>query len=379
MSLPAIVHSAATPVLTLAPMATLSHAALRSLIHDFGGCDLYFSEMVSAEAHLGGTPFERYYSEGAPDPGRLVYQLIGKRQETLIEAARRFGRLPCAGVDLNFGCSAPHIRKAGGGIAWTADVDRAARLVDAVRRAVPADRTVSVKLRLADTGEPQHTVRLAQMLARAGADFLTLHPRRMSDSYSRPARRGLLEVFARELDLPLIGNGDVLTAEDVAAVRRTGATGVMIGRGAVAHPWLFARLKGIAPADIDRGAVAQRFHELLRQWQPAEFLLSRVRRFHHYFLASFPFGSRVAAQVQGLKSFEAVVGHVEDYFARFPRYRYVSQGSDRGGSTVSAIDAAWAGQAAVSLQPHEALIEHQRPARILPAGRVVPFDVRLNQ
>ncbi len=324
MALPPVVDSSAAPILALAPMATLSHAALRSLIHQFGGCDLYFSEMISAEAHIGGTPFERYYSECAPDPERLVFQLIGKSESSLTEAARRLGRLPCAGIDLNFGCSAPHIRKAGAGIAWTADHNRAAGLVESVRRAVPADKTVSVKLRLGDSDEPERTLRLASMLAQAGADFLTLHPRKMSESYSRPARRSLLEAFVQTLELPLIGNGDIRTPQDVQASLQSGVAAVMIGRGAVARPWLFAQFRGTVAARIDLSEIARRFHELLRQWQPREFLHSRARRFHHYFLPNLPFGGRLAAQVQGLSDFDAIVRHVEDYFVRFPRYRYIS-------------------------------------------------------
>ena len=331
MSFPlAATRPAASPALILAPMATLSHAALRTLIEQFGGCDLYFSEMVSAEAHIGGTPFERYYSETAPAPQRLVFQLIGRGQDALVEAARRLGDTPCAGIDLNFGCSAPQIRKSGAGIAWTRDHARAAQLAAAVRRAVPSNKSVSVKLRLADDGEPQHSLDLARRLTDAGIDFITLHPRRMSDSYSRPARRAVIEQFSRGLNIPVVASGDVQTQADVAACCRLGAAACMIGRAAAARPWIFAQLQGTAPQRIDLAQLAAQYYRLLQQWQPKEFLSSRLRRFHHYFLASIPFGRRLAAQVQGMRDAGAIAAHVADYFERYPHFRFVTP--DSGGS-----------------------------------------------
>lgn len=148
-------------------------------------------------------------SETAPAPRRLIFQLIGRGKDALVEATRRLGDTPYAGIDLNFGCSAPQIRKSGAGIAWTRDHARAAQLAAAVRRAVPSNKSVSVKLRLADDGEPQHSLELARRPADPGIDFITVHPRRMSDSYSRPARRAVIEQFSRGLNIPVVASGDV--------------------------------------------------------------------------------------------------------------------------------------------------------------------------
>ena len=326
MPLPAVCAASTEPILVLAPMATLGHAALRSLIHEYGGCDLYFSEMISAEALIGGTPFESYYIETAPDPSRLVFQLLGKRPEAIVEAARRIGDVPCAGIDINFGCSAPHIRKAGGGIAWTQDADRAAALVSMLRKTVPAGKTVSVKLRLGEGEEPEETITLARRLVDAGVDFLSIHPRRMKEGYARPARWAMISRFVDQVAVPIIGNGDVRTEAEYRAAAKTGVAGVMIGRGAVARPWVFRELRS-APAGgtgepIDLPAVADRFHELLVRWQPREFLHSRVRRFHAYFLATLPFGTRLAAQVQAQQGFDQIVTFVRAYFDLYPQFRY---------------------------------------------------------
>jgi len=107
----------------LAPMAELSHRALRELIEGFGGCDEYFSEMISASGLLAGGPFEKWYVDNAPRPKKLVFQLLGADSGQISQAAAVLDRLECAGIDINMGCSAPIIRKTGAGAGWLASID----------------------------------------------------------------------------------------------------------------------------------------------------------------------------------------------------------------------------------------------------------------
>ncbi|MFP3960426.1 MAG: tRNA-dihydrouridine synthase [Spirochaetaceae bacterium] len=113
----------------LAPTATLTHPAFRTLVHEYGGCDRYFSEMISAEAFQSGTPFEYAYRDPRPDSARLVYQLVGRSEKPIVEAARRLAAEPVTGIDLNMGCAALQIAKRGAGIARLDDVHAAAGLM----------------------------------------------------------------------------------------------------------------------------------------------------------------------------------------------------------------------------------------------------------
>ena len=133
----------------LAPMAEISHRALRELIEGFGGCDEYFTEMISAPALLAAGPFEKWYIDNGPCPEKLVYQLVGPDSAQIAGAAALLDSLECKGIDLNMGCCAPLIRKTGGGIAWMASIDRAGELVKTVRMVVK--RRLSVKLRIGFT------------------------------------------------------------------------------------------------------------------------------------------------------------------------------------------------------------------------------------
>ena len=202
------------PVLLLAPMATVTHAGFRRLVADFGGCDLYWTEMLSAEALVGGTPYESYYLDASPDPGKTIYQLIGFSHEAIVAAARILAQArdrsddPVAGVDINFGCSAPHLVRRGGGIAWMADPDAACRLIEALRP-ICGDASLSVKLRLGRDDDPDGLVRLCRRLTDAGLDFLTLHPKRQRDGEQRPARWSFVALLRNALTIPVVGNGGV--------------------------------------------------------------------------------------------------------------------------------------------------------------------------
>ncbi|MFO7780462.1 MAG: tRNA-dihydrouridine synthase family protein [Spirochaetia bacterium] len=197
-------------------MATLTHPAFRTLVGEYGGCDLYFSEMISAEAFLGGTPFEYAYRDPRPDPQQLVYQLVGRSAEAIIEAARRLAEEPVHGIDVNMGCSAPQIAKRGAGVTWMQHPDAAARLIERIRAVAPG-KTVSAKFRLGTGEDPDDLVDFARALEAAGASFLTLHPRFRRQSYSRPSRWSYVARLREALSIPLYGSGDISDAASVRA------------------------------------------------------------------------------------------------------------------------------------------------------------------
>lgn len=335
-------------------MATLTHPAFRTLVSEYGGCDLYVSEMISAEALLGGTPFEHTYRDARPEPGALVYQLVGRSADTIVEAARRLADEPVHGIDVNMGCSAPQIAKRGAGVTWMQYPAEAARLIARLRGVAPGLK-ISAKFRLGAGTDATALSPFARALEEAGADALTLHPRYRRQSYSRPSHWRYLTELRQTVGLPVYGSGDVTDrATFEAMLERTGVDGVMIGRAAAQKPWLFAELAaasaggtprrdglsagpgatlqagpGVQTGSIDLAAVAARFHELLEAMQPAEFLLSRARRFHAYFLKNLAFGHRLSAQVQQIESYEGVREHVRAYFEKHPEYREVPLATGR--------------------------------------------------
>jgi len=299
----------------LAPMAELSHRALRELIEGFGGCDEYFTEMISAAALLGGGPFEHWYIDGGPRPEKVVFQLVGADIGQISKAAALLDQLECGGIDLNMGCCAPLIRKTGAGITWMASVDRAGDLVKEVRKAVK--RRLSVKIRAGLSDNFEYLVKFCRRLEEEGVELIILHPRTAKEKLKRRARWDYVGALRQELRVPVAGNGDIGSAEDLTMRAAGPCDAVMVGRAAVRQPWIFAEarntqkaLKNITTEDCRsanglelHGGEKQgeelvsgtglRFLELLARWQPPEFHISRARRFFGFFCDNLTWGNHL--------------------------------------------------------------------------------------
>jgi len=286
----------------LAPMAELSHRALRELIESFKpqGADEYFTEMISAGAFVNRGPFEAWYADNGPCPEKLVYQIAGADADQLVRAAAMLDQEECLGIDINMGCSAPAITRTGAGVRWMADIDRAAALVGSIRSKVR--RRLSVKLRTGLTDDFEYLVSFCRRLENEGLDRITLHPRTAKEKFRRKARWDYISALRKELRIPVAGNGDIASVAEMLA-RSEKCDAVMVGRLAVRCPWVFAEAKkaelgpGTAPDTAPDTAIILetgiRFLELLSRYQPPEFHLSRARRFFHYFCDNLKWGTHV--------------------------------------------------------------------------------------
>jgi tRNA-dihydrouridine synthase len=310
-------------------MAELSHRALRELIESFGGCDCYFTEMISAGALISGGPFEAWYIDAGPRPEKVVYQLVGADAGQLAAAAALLDRRECAGIDINMGCAAPAIIKTGAGVRWMENEDRAAAMIGAVRRRTK--RRLSVKLRLGREENPEILIRFCRRLEAEGVEFITLHPRKAGEKLKRRARWEYVGLLRSALGIPVAGNGDIADAADLARRAAEGASGlaagsggwdaVMAGRGAVKQPWIFAR----TPAGCLE-ETALRFLELLARYQPPEFHLSRARRFFGYYCDNFTWGGYLRRLINRETSLEGIAAVLRGYCKEHPEERRVRRG-----------------------------------------------------
>jgi tRNA-dihydrouridine synthase len=356
-------------------MAELSHRALRELIESFGGCDEYFTEMISAGALVSGGQFEAYYIDAFPCPDRVVYQLVGANVDQIADAAALLDRKDCAGIDLNMGCSAPAIVRTGAGVRWMADPDKAAALIRRVRPRTR--RRLSVKLRLGMEADLDYLVAFCRRLEDEGVDLITLHPRTAREKFKRRARWDFVDALRRSLRIPVAGNGDIedaaglLQRANAGAHSRRGGDGrgcdaVMVGRLAVRAPWIFAQarameaarssavaraseaalagslpetvnLPGTAglsgtldlpgtvslPEPINIEETALRFLELLVQYQPPEFHLSRARRFFSYFCDNVVWGNYLKTLLNRETELAGIRKAWSAYFSEHPEERQV--------------------------------------------------------
>jgi nifR3 family TIM-barrel protein len=292
---------AVDPPVVLAPMAGITNTAFRRLCKEFGG-GLYVSEMITSRALVERNPKTLRMVHFAPDETPRSMQLYGVDPAVVGAAVRMIVDEDLADhVDLNFGCPVPKVTRKGGGSAlpW-----RIGLFEDIVRTAVREARglPVTVKMRLGIDAD-HVTYREAGLRAQdAGVSWVALHARTAADFYGGTARWEAIADLVDLLDVPVLGNGDIWEAEDaLLMVQSTGCSGVVVGRGCLGRPWLFADLAAaftgsghrVRP-DLGEVAVIMRRHaELLADWLGEERGVVDFRKHVAWYLKGFAAGGEV--------------------------------------------------------------------------------------
>jgi nifR3 family TIM-barrel protein len=224
--------------LLLAPMAGVSEAPFRQICRRMGA-DVVLSEFLSSEAirrrirnTLEGAEFE-----GVERP--IGIQIYGADANAMAEAAALITQHYAPEfIDINFGCPVKKVVQRNGGSGCLRDMDLVERIIRAVIAATHLP--VTVKTRSGWNDETRDPVGIALRMQDAGARAFTLHARTRTQMFTGKANWDDIARVAEALDIPVIGNGDVQTAEDLVRMRRhTGCAGIMVGRGAFGNPWLF--------------------------------------------------------------------------------------------------------------------------------------------
>jgi tRNA-dihydrouridine synthase B len=231
----------AAPLLALAPMQEVTDGKFWTLVHRYGGADVYWTEYF--RVHSTSTP-ERKIVEAiiGNTTGRpVIAQMIGNDIPELVRTARFLQQLPIAAIDLNLGCPAPIVYRkcAGGGL--LREPERIDAILGALRDAIDIKFTVKTRLGFASVNEFD---RLLSIFARHSIDLLTVHARTVAQLYRLPVHYDRIRQAVEALPCPVIANGHVYSAAQAQdLLSRTGAAGLMIGRGAIRNPWLFNQIR----------------------------------------------------------------------------------------------------------------------------------------
>ncbi|MFW5877142.1 MAG: tRNA dihydrouridine synthase [Myxococcota bacterium] len=233
----------------LAPMEGVTHPTFRALTVERGGVGMVCTEFVRiARGPLSPKNIAREVVRAPGVP--LSVQVMGNEAERMAEAAGVVAETGADVVDINLGCPAPRAVRKGVGAAMLRDQALLFAVVRAMRQAVDrasGGRTLlSAKMR-AGFDDGARVVETARVLESAGVDFLAVHPRRRCDFYEGVADWRIVTELVRDLDIPVVGNGDVWYAADALRMQReTGCTAVMIGRPALRNPWIFAQIEALS-------------------------------------------------------------------------------------------------------------------------------------
>ncbi|MDR1893301.1 MAG: tRNA dihydrouridine synthase DusB [Spirochaetales bacterium] len=319
----------------LAPLAGYTDRAFRELCAQ-GGAVLGYTEMVSCEGILRGNGKTTALMERAPGEGLLGIQVFSGDPEA---AGAAGAVLPSFGpdlADLNCGCPVPKVCRSGGGAALLKTPDKIGLLVEALRGGLRAARKaaglsgetpVTVKIRSGWDAESLTYLEAAGAAVEAGAAMVGFHPRTRSQGYGGRADWGLIGRLKKAVSVPVIASGDLYTPEDVREVMTTtGCDGVMIARGALGRPFLFARIRraldpGFLPAggegdlegEIPALEAARRHLDLARRYggDPAAF--REMKKHLCYYVKNLP-GSR------RLRSLLMEARRYEDYYALLAQF-----------------------------------------------------------
>lgn len=226
----------------LAPLAGYTNAVFRKLCYDLGA-GLTFTEMVSAKGLVYGSEKTKELLHIADGYGGIkACQIFGSDPEIMRAAAESEELAPFDLIDINMGCPMPKIYNNGEGSALLNNLPLAGKIISAVKK---SGKAVSVKFRIGLTEDKIVSAEFARMCEGAGADMICVHGRTRDKIYAGAVNCGAIAEAKNAVKIPVIANGGIFGSSDAEKLlNRTGADGVMVARGAMFRPWIFARITG---------------------------------------------------------------------------------------------------------------------------------------
>ncbi len=318
-----IAHLTVRPNIVLAPMVGVTDSVFRRLLLSLGGLGMVTTEMTNA-ASVSPKAMKRHRMlEFMPEERPLAMQLSGNDPVLVSEAARQVEALGADIIDINCGCPSPKITGGGHGSALLRDLPKMRLLLEAVREAVAIP--VTLKYRAGWDEDTLNFVDTAKMAEEVGISSLALHPRTKAQGYSGTADWSRVAAAKRAVNIPVVGSGDIKSAhEALDRLMTTGADGVMIGRGAMANPWIFRQVKELredrpvfVPMPADKHWFILRYLDMMLEVMPEHQACGKLKQLIGQFYVALPGASQLRRDVQHAKTITEQRDFIDRYFEPF--------------------------------------------------------------
>jgi tRNA-dihydrouridine synthase B len=308
------------PPLILSPMAGVTDISFRRLLKRRGGIGLTVSEFISVEGLTRNNPKSkrqmRFFEEERP----FAVQIFGGQAERMAMAAEMAEEVGADILDVNCGCPAPKVVKHGGGSGLLRDYARLEAILKEIKKRIKIPLTIKIRAGYYDYNI--NAVETARLAEACGVEHIALHGRTKEQGYKGLANWDLVRQIKECVSVPVSGSGDVVSVEGAFEKwRETNCDGILIGRGAMANPWIFRQIEDaihgreiFQPSLEEKREVLHEYFDMLREDMPEMAAIGKMKQLAGQFTRGLKGGALFRQAVYHSHSVEEVLDRISEYF-----------------------------------------------------------------